>query len=84
MNNIDVNLIVRIIVSILTIINMIAANNGWDPLDLDESKVYSVVSTIAAIITWAYGFWKNNNFTMAAKEGQKVIDEIKAEERNKK
>lgn len=79
MKNLDKELIVRIVVSILSIVNMIAANNGWNPLDLDENDIYVVVSTIIAIVTWIWGFWKNNNFTIAAKEGQKVIDEIKNE-----
>lgn len=73
----DIHLIGRLVVSILVCINMVASMAGWNPIPYDENSVYTTVSTIATIITWAYGFWKNNNFTEAAKEGQKVIDEIK-------
>lgn len=74
----DTQLIARLVISILVCINMVASMAGWNPIKYDENSIYITVSTIATIITWAYGFWKNNNFTAAAKEGQKVIDEIKA------
>jgi SPP1 family holin len=81
---IDVNLIVRTIVSIIALINFIAAQRGFNPLNIDEQSIYVVVSTIVAIITWAWGFWKNNNFTDAAKQGQELIDKLKAEKKENK
>lgn len=77
----DTQLIARLVVSILVCFNMIAAMAGWNPIAYDEDSIYVTVSTIATIVTWAYGFWKNNNFTAAAKEGQKVIDEIKGKQK---
>lgn len=77
----DIQLIVRIVVSIITIINLIAANFGFDPINLDEGVVYTTVSTIAAIAAWVWGFWKNNNFTTAAKAGQQVTNRIKANQK---
>lgn len=77
----DTDLIVRIIVSVIAIFNLIAAQLGFDPLSIDEGTVYTVVSTIVAVGAWAWGFWKNNNFTEAAKKGQAVIDEAKALEK---
>lgn len=77
----DTQLIARLVISILVCINMVASMAGWNPIKYDENSIYITVSTIATIITWAYGFWKNNNFTAAAKEGQKVVDEIKAKKK---
>lgn len=77
----DTQLIARLVISILVCINMIASMAGWNPIKYDENSIYVTVSTIATIITWAYGFWKNNNFTAAAKEGQKVVDEIKSKKK---
>lgn len=73
----DTQLIVRIIVSIVTAINAFAAAFGFDPLNIDEGTIYTVVSFFAVIAAWVWGFWKNNNFTEAAKKGQAVIDETK-------
>lgn len=77
----DTQLITRLVISILVCINMVASMAGWNPIKYDENSIYVTVSTIATIVTWAYGFWKNNNFTAAAKEGQKVVDEIKAKKK---
>lgn len=83
-NKIDVNLIVRTIVSILALVNFIAAQRGFNPLDIDEQSIYAVVSTVVAVITWAWGFWKNNNFTNAAKQGQELINKLKAASKENK
>ena len=40
---IDVNLIVRTIVSIIALINFIAAQRGFNPLNIDEQSIYVVV-----------------------------------------
>jgi SPP1 family holin len=77
----DAQLIARLVISILVCINMVATMAGWNPIPYDEDSIYITVSTIVTIVTWAYGFWKNNNFTTAAKEGQKVIDEIKGKQK---
>lgn len=78
----DTQLIVRIIVSLITMINACAAAFGFDPLNVDEGTIYTVVSFIAAVAAWAWGFWKNNNFTEAAKRGQLFIDELKLAEKD--
>ena len=73
----DTQLIVRIIVSLIAMINACAAAFGFDPLNVDEGTIYTVVSFVAAVAAWVWGFWKNNNFTEAAKKGQAVTDEAK-------
>ena len=75
----DTQLIARIIVSVITMINTFAAAFGFNPLPVDEGTIYTVVSFVAMVAAWIWGFWNNNNFTAAAKEGQKVTDELKAE-----
>ena len=42
-----------------------------------SDTVYSVVSTVAMVIAWGYGLWKNHNFTAAACEAQGVLDQLK-------
>lgn len=73
----DTQLVVRIIVSLVAAINACAAAFGFDPLNIDEGTIYTVVSFVAAVAAWVWGFWKNNNFTEAAKKGQAVINEEK-------
>lgn len=73
----ETQLIARIIVSIITAVNALAAALGFDPLNVDEGTVYTVVSFFAVVAAWAWGFWKNNNFTEAAKKGQALTDSLK-------
>ena len=74
----DTQLIVRIIVSIVTMVNAFAAALGVPPLDVDESTIYTVVSFVAMVAAWVWGFWKNNNFTEAAKKAQETLTSIKS------
>lgn len=80
----DTQLIVRVVVSLIAMINACAAAFGFDPLNVDEGTIYTVVSFVAAVAAWAWGFWKNNNFTEAAKKGQAVVDEMKLVQKNAK
>lgn len=80
----DAQLITRLIVSILAIINLICQQMGWTPFEADEEKLYSAVSLVITIIVWVRGFWKNNNFTEAAKLGQTVTDQIKLQQKIEK
>jgi SPP1 family holin len=78
MFTIDKNLIVRIVVSAVALINSILAVIGIAPLDLDEDAIYQFVSVLFVIGTWVWGFWKNNNFSPEAKIAQSVLDDAKA------
>lgn len=74
----ETELIVRLIVSIIAAINAAAAAFGFNPFNVDEQTIYTVVSFFAALVTWAWGFWKNNDFTDEARRGTAVMRELKA------
>ena len=74
----DTQLIVRIIVSFITMINAFAATFGFSPIDVDENTIYTVVSFVAMLAAWVWGFWKNNNFTEAAKKAQEHLNNLKS------
>lgn len=73
----DTQLIVRLIVSIVAVINSACAMAGQPLLDLGEDQITGVVNVVVLVAAWVWGFWKNNSFTTAAKEGQKVTDALK-------
>lgn len=45
--------------------------------NVTTDSIYTVVSTIAMVVAWGYGLWKNHNFTAAACEAQGVLDQLK-------
>ena len=74
----DTQLVVRLIVSIVALINSVCTMAGFPLLNLGEEQITSVVNVVVLIAAWAWGFWKNNNFTQAAKDAQKVLESEKA------
>ena len=70
--------LVRLIVAVVTIINIVAAQFGWEPLGVDAELLYNTISAIAAIVASVWAWWKNNNMTRAAQIGQRVVDEVKS------
>lgn len=67
----------RLIVSIIVIINLFLANNGFDPLPLGENDIYELFSIIFAAASTTWAWWKNNNVTRPAQEAQQILNEIK-------
>lgn len=74
----DTQLIVRLIVSIVAVINSVCSMAGFPLLNLGEEQITEAVNVAILVAAWAWGFWKNNNFTKQAKEAQKVLDEAKS------
>lgn len=75
----DKDLIVRIIISVITFINLLSTQFNFNPLPISDETVYTVVSAVITLITWIWGFWKNNNFTKEAKEAQLYLNDLKSE-----
>ena len=71
---IDNGTIVRTTLLILAWINQILAMNHISPIPVDEMTISTVITGIISLIAW----WKNNNFSHAAKKGQEKIHEVKA------
>lgn len=74
----DKKLIIRLGVMLVTFVNLILTSSGVNPIPVSETEAYNILSFAAAAASSIYNMWKNNNFTPAAKAGQKVIDAIKS------
>lgn len=68
--------IVSIIVGALTLLKMFGVD-----IPFSEESLYTAVLGIVMVVTWAYGFWKNNDFTKEALEATGLMRVIK--EQNK-
>jgi SPP1 family holin len=71
------DLIARLVISIIAAINAAAAAFGFNPFNVDEQTIYTGVSFIVALITWVWGFWKNNDFTDEARTATAYMHELK-------
>lgn len=77
MNEIKPDTIIRTIVLIIALINQILAILGREKLPITDDMVYQVVTIIITIGASLWAWWKNNSFTLAAIEGDKVKDHIR-------
>lgn len=69
--------IIRTIVLGIALLNQIFAMFGISQLDIDDDVIYQVVTAIATIGSAVWAWWKNNSFTEAAQEADKVLEELK-------
>ena len=79
-NKISAGTIARTIILLLALINQCLSMAGVSPLPIEVEQVETIITTawtvIAALIAW----WKNNSFTQAALEGDKLMHTLKDEE----
>ena len=79
-NKISAGTIARTIILLLALINQCLSVAGVSPLPIEDEQVETIITTawtvIAALIAW----WKNNSFTQAALEGDKLMHTLKDEE----
>lgn len=72
--------IIRTICLGLALVNQVLACMGKSPIPIDDEQVTLVISTVATIVTALISWWKNNSFTSAAIEGDKVMRKLKSGE----
>ena len=66
LSGVKVSTWIRLIMLVLSLVNLILGAFGIAPITFDENELYAVVSVIFAVITGIVTFWKNNSFTSAA------------------
>ena len=69
--------IARTVVLFLALANQVMVACGWSPVAIEEDSVYTLVSTIATLVTAIWAWWKNNSFTKAALKADNVLEEEK-------
>ncbi len=66
---------VRLILMAVSMINLALTAIGKPPIELDNEKLYIVISIIFAWVVGAVNYWKNNSFTSAAKAADAYLKE---------
>ena len=75
--HIKADTIARTVVLFLALANQVMVACGWSPVAIEEESVYTLVSTIATLVTAIWAWWKNNSFTQAAIKADNVLKEEK-------
>lgn len=77
MKNVKIGTIVRLIVMILSMVNMLLTVNGKNPLPWSEDEMYIGLSQVAAILTTVWTWWKNNSFTKEAIKADEYLEDLR-------
>ena len=70
----------RTIILALALINQILSMCGIAVLPIEDAQVETIVTTLWTVIAAVVAWWKNNSFTQAALEGDKLMHTLKDEE----
>ena len=71
--SVNVGAWVRLVVTLVSYINLILAKKGIAPVPADYDSVYMTISIIFAGVVSLVDYWKNNSFTKAAQAGDKFL-----------
>ena len=70
----------RTIILALALINQVLSMCGIAVLPIEDAQVETIVTTLWTVIAAVVAWWKNNSFTQAALEGDKLMHTLKDEE----
>lgn len=80
----DKGTVTRTVVLFIAIINQVLALFGKSPLPIDSAQATDIISTTFTVVTALIAWWKNNDFTDAAKEGTAHMKRLKTEKAQSK
>lgn len=69
---------VRLLVALVPAVNIILVALGKNPLPYTAEELSVGISAVISVLGTIWAWWKNNNVTIEAQTGQKVVDEMKA------
>lgn len=68
---------VRLAFLVLALVNIGLQVFGIGTFDFGSETAEKIASLLAAVIAAAAGFWKNNSFTQAAQEADRILKALK-------
>lgn len=77
MKNITAGTIARTVCLVLALVNQVLTVLGYNIINISDDTVNTLISTGFTVITAIAAWWKNNSFTNAAIEADRVMNELK-------
>ena len=79
MKRISTDTIARTICLVFALVNQVLAIFGKNVLPFTNDEIYQAVSLVATLSTSLLAWWKNNSFTSAAIEADRLMESLKSE-----
>jgi len=70
----------RLALLLLAVVNMILRTLGIETFIIAEQDVADIISVLMLVITAACAYWKNNSFTDAAQQADRLLQEMRDNE----
>ena len=77
MKNVKSVTIIRLIVMVVSMVNMLLTVNGKNPLPWSEDEMYVGLSQLAAVLAAVWSWWKNNSFTKEAIKADEYLEDLR-------
>ena len=78
MKRISTDTIARTICLVFALVNQVLAIFGKNVLPFTNDEIYQTVSLVATLSTSLLAWWKNNSFTSAAIEADRLMESLKS------
>lgn len=75
------NTVIRTTILVIALLNQILTSSGHEVLPISDEEVNQVVTLAFTIGASIWAWWKNNSFTKAAIEADKVLKDKKGIEK---
>ena len=69
--------IIRTVLLSLALLNQILVSMGKSIIPIEDELISQLVSSAFTVVTSIWAWWKNNSFTFAAIEADKLLKELK-------
>lgn len=79
--NTKTSTIVRTVCLFVALANQILTATGHSPIPVDNEEIQQLISITLTVITSLVAWWKNNSFTLPAKQADIWMKEMKAKEK---
>lgn len=72
-SNVKAGTWVRLVLLVISLINMALAAAGKAPISADYDELYTIVSIVFSVFVGVAAYWKNNSFTSAAQAADEYL-----------
>lgn len=82
MKNLDAGTVTRLVILLITLLNMTLTISGNNPIPFSEESVGEYISLTFLGISSIVAYWKNNPHTLEAKKANEHMKQLKAERKS--
>lgn len=76
---IEKSTIIRLVIQIVALLNTVFTMQGKPILNLSDESITQGVNIVVTILTWCWGYWKNNSFTQNAIQADVYLKKLKGD-----